>query len=303
MAKDKFMFFPNFKAIAEKLDDTLRLKFYDALTDYVFSDKEPDDPIISALLEAIKPSLDKVDGRQNNGGNHNPNGVNQHTKVGQSGQIRSKLVNSGQFSSETETETEEETEVKEKELSDDNSKKKFTEDSIIAVNGQYFDEFPSECMPLLKKYWSVSEIEEIRKNLACQPNHETTIAKLLEHYPPKQKQEDRTLEIQFNTFWEVYPKQRKAGKTKPREKFFQIVKSGKATAEQIIKSAEDYAKTDEVARGFAKEPYSWLLNERYLCDYTIKQTVQTPMTAKERIDMINKQKTEMLLKQLKAQGN
>lgn len=181
-------------------------------------------------------------------------------------------------------------------------KDKFNEDSIIYVNGQYFDEFPSECMPLLKKYWSVSEIEEIRKNLACQPDHETTVAQLLLKYKPK-KQEDRTLEIQFNTFWEVYPKQRKAGKTKPREKFFQIVKSGNATAEQIIKSAEDYAKTDEVARGFAKEPYSWLLNERYLCDYTIKQPQQMPMTAKERQDMINKQKTEMLLKQLKAQGN
>lgn len=191
---------------------------------------------------------------------------------------------------------------KEKELSDDNSKKKFTEDSIIAVNGQYFDEFPSECMPLLKKYWSVSEIEEIRKDLACQPDNETTITKLLETYPPKQKQEDRTLEIQFNAFWEVYPKQRKAGKTKPREKFFQIIKSGKVTAEQIIKSAEDYAKTDEVARGFAKEPYSWLLNERYLCDYTIKQALQMPMSAKERTDMINKQKTQAILQTMREKG-
>lgn len=106
MARDKFMFFPNFKATADKLDDKTRLAFYDAITNYVFDDQEPEDPIISALLEAIKPSLDKTDGRQNNGGNHNPNGVNQHTKSGQLGQFRSKLVNSGQFPSETETETE-----------------------------------------------------------------------------------------------------------------------------------------------------------------------------------------------------
>ena len=110
MAQDKFMFFPNFKSMADKLNPETRLAFYDALTDYVFFDKEPSDPIISALIEAIKPSLNKIDGRRNNGGNHNPNGVNQHSKGGQSGQIRSKLVNSGQFLSETETETETETE-------------------------------------------------------------------------------------------------------------------------------------------------------------------------------------------------
>ena len=108
MARDRFMFFPNFKATADKLDDKTRLAFYDAITSYVFDDKEPDDPIIAALLEAIKPSLNKEDGRKNNGGNHNPNGLNQHTNSGQS---RSNLVNFGQISSETETETEAETEA------------------------------------------------------------------------------------------------------------------------------------------------------------------------------------------------
>ena len=209
MPKDKFMFFPNFKAMADKLDDGMRLKFYDALTNYVFHDIQPDDPIISALLEAIKPSLDKVDGRQNNGGNHNPNGVNQHSKVGQSGQIRSKLVNSGQSLSETETETEVETETKEKEISNDISKKKnnqidyqndiqidnqnekpkskFNENSIIYVNGQYFDEFPPESMPLLKKHWSLEELEDIRKRMAFKPEHQTTVAQMLVEYPPKPK--------------------------------------------------------------------------------------------------------------------
>ena len=203
MARDRFMFFPNFKATADKLDDKTRLAFYDAITNYVFNDLEPQDPIVSALLEAIKPSLDKVDGRQNNGGNHNPNGVNQHSKVGQSGQIRSKLVNSGQFLSETETEeeTETETEVKEKEISNDISKKKnnqidyqnekskskFNEESIIYVNGQYFDEFPPESVPLLKKHWSLEELEDIRKRMAFKPEHQTTVAQMLVEYPPKPK--------------------------------------------------------------------------------------------------------------------
>ena len=111
MSRDRFMFFENFMATAELLDDKNKLAFYNAIFDYVFKDTEPTDPYIAALLNAIKPSLDKVDGRCRNGGNHNPTGKNQHTaKLVNSGQSRSKLVksvvNSGQFLSETETETE-----------------------------------------------------------------------------------------------------------------------------------------------------------------------------------------------------
>lgn len=112
---DKFMFFENFKTTADKLPDDLRLKFYDALTDYAFSGKEPEDAVIAALVNALKPSLDKIDGRVNNGGNHNPKGTNQHkveSKEVNSGQFE---VNSGQFRSiPLETETETETEKKEK---------------------------------------------------------------------------------------------------------------------------------------------------------------------------------------------
>ena len=112
--RDKFMFFANFKETANKLPDDLRLKFYDAMTDYALNGIEPEDAIIAALVNAIKPSLDKEDGRKNNGGNHNPNGINQH-KVHKLEIVQNKsilgqsLVNSGQsgqFLSETETETE-----------------------------------------------------------------------------------------------------------------------------------------------------------------------------------------------------
>lgn len=83
--RDKFLFFKNFKTVADKLPDDLRLKFYDAMTAYVFDGVEPDDPIVDALVGAIKPSLDKVDNR---GGNHNPTGQNQYSefKRGQTGQ-------------------------------------------------------------------------------------------------------------------------------------------------------------------------------------------------------------------------
>ena len=54
---NKFMFFENFKETADKLPDDLRLKFYDAMTDYVFKGIEPDDVVISALISAINPVL------------------------------------------------------------------------------------------------------------------------------------------------------------------------------------------------------------------------------------------------------
>lgn len=72
---------------------------------------------------------------------------------------------------------------KEKELSSDNSKKKFTHQSEFYVDGQYFDEFPVEALPLLKKHWSSRELERIRKDLACKPAHNTTIERLLQEYP------------------------------------------------------------------------------------------------------------------------
>lgn len=187
MARDKFMFFPNFKAMADKLDPDMRLKFYDSMTNYVFCGQEPDDPIISALLEAIKPSLDKVDGRQNNGGNHNPNGVNQHSKVGQSGQIRSKLVNSGQILSETETETEVETETKEKEISDDISKKNPIDfDTIFQAGGQLWTLPPNFRKLALTKY-TESEIRAFEMTHSCHENPEDVCLNDIKHEEPKPK--------------------------------------------------------------------------------------------------------------------
>ena len=129
--------------------------------------------------------------------------------------------------------------------------------------------------------------EEIKKETTKEKNNE-------EDTFCNKNSEDRTLEIQFNTFWEVFPKQRKAGKTKPRQKFYQIVKSKQATAEQLIKAAEDYAKSDTVIRGYAKEPYSWLLNERYLCDYTTQIRPMPQMSLKEMKQMQNEIELEKI---------
>jgi hypothetical protein len=97
--KDGFFFFENFKNTADTLPDDLRLKFYDALTDYAINGVEPDDTVIKALITAFKPSLDKVEKR---GGNHNPTGQNQHSEV-KSGQKEVKVGQSGQSFNKQET--------------------------------------------------------------------------------------------------------------------------------------------------------------------------------------------------------
>lgn len=200
----------------------------------------------------------------NRGGNHNPSGKNQYTKneSGQSGQNDRSKTRSNDWSKTGQT-TDKDIELEYNNINNNNSRNLIPDNNIQDNN----------------------KLSGISNNLSTTHTSE----------------EDRTLEIQFNTFWEVFPKQRKAGKTKPRQKFFQIVKSKQAAPEQLIKAAEEYAQTDEVMRGYAKEPYSWLLNERYLCDYTTKQPIN--LSARERQDLINKQKTELLLKKLREQGN
>lgn len=61
--RDGFFFYANFKATADTLPDDMRLKFYDALTDYAINGVEPDDGVMKALITAFKPSLDKVENR------------------------------------------------------------------------------------------------------------------------------------------------------------------------------------------------------------------------------------------------
>lgn len=104
--REKFMFFWNFMETANKLPDEMRLKYYDSIMDYVFKGIEPTDPVMAALINSIKPSLDKEEKR---GGNHNPSGQNQHSEV-KVGQNEVKVGQSGQSFLETETETETEKE-------------------------------------------------------------------------------------------------------------------------------------------------------------------------------------------------
>lgn len=102
--REKFMFFQNFMDTANKLPDDMRLKYYDAIMDYVFNGNEPSDPILAALINSIKPSLDKVDerGGAREGAGRKPNEIKNNQK--QSKEIKSNQNNQSFLETETETE-------------------------------------------------------------------------------------------------------------------------------------------------------------------------------------------------------
>ena len=75
----------------------------------------------------------------------------------------------------------------------------------------------------------------------------------------------------FEQFWSIYPKQRAGSKEKAYISFCKAIKENRATEEKIIHSAELYAKSDEVKRGFAKGCAAWLNDDRFNNDYGDKE--------------------------------
>lgn len=110
--QNKFAFFANFAEAIKALPEEKQAGAYRAICEYGIYGELPSDPIYLGLCLMAKASIYKEDGRSNNGGNHNPKGINQHSDLGQSGKSRSNQVNSGQSGQirsiplETETETE-----------------------------------------------------------------------------------------------------------------------------------------------------------------------------------------------------
>lgn len=180
-----------------------------AITD--FPNHEPEIEI--SIWDFIKSQLDtqyqSMENKSQQMSTNRNNKKQKSTEVNQSRPMSTEVDQSSQIEIETGIETRIETEIKEKEISNDISKKKnnqidyqndiqienqiekpksnFNENSIIYVNGQYFDEFPPESIPLLKKHWSLEELEDIRKKMAFKPEHQTTVAQMLVEYPPKPK--------------------------------------------------------------------------------------------------------------------
>jgi hypothetical protein len=64
----------------------------------------------------------------------------------------------------------------------------------------------------------------------------------------------------FTEFWAAYPK--KVGKPAAEKNFIKAIKDG-ADPDRIIEGAKRYAKSDQVARGFAKHPQGWITDQRW----------------------------------------
>ncbi len=109
--RNKFAFFANF---AETIRATLPLEkqadAYKAICEFGIYETLPNDPFLQGMCLMARVSIQKNDGRSNNGGNHNPKGINQYKKLVNLDEVGQ----SGQFLSETEKETETETKNEDK---------------------------------------------------------------------------------------------------------------------------------------------------------------------------------------------
>lgn len=70
----------------------------------------------------------------------------------------------------------------------------------------------------------------------------------------------------FDQFWITYPRQRRHGRTEAIKAYNKLVAAGH-DPDAILQGVMRYAASDEVARGFAKNPTGWLREERFLLNY------------------------------------
>lgn len=91
---DKFTFFADFaQIIKETLPAQEQAAAFQAICEYGIYGTLPSNPLLKGMCLMINARIRKGDGRSKNGGNHNPDGINQHSKevnsvnLGQSGQF------------------------------------------------------------------------------------------------------------------------------------------------------------------------------------------------------------------------
>lgn len=70
----------------------------------------------------------------------------------------------------------------------------------------------------------------------------------------------------FENFWMIFPKKRAGAKDKAWRAYLKALERGDAQA--IYSGLENYAQSEEVARGFAKGCAAWLNDDRWLNDYS-----------------------------------
>ena len=85
-----------------------------------------------------------------------------------------------------------------------------------------------------------------------------SLARIEARLMPKTRTEKaKEYSAEFNAFWEIYPNTRKGNKDKAYAAYLRAVKRGNTEA-QLLKAVQEYAKSKDVARGFAKGCEAWL---------------------------------------------
>lgn len=264
-----------------------------AITDYPNYEPSADVPIWDFIKSQLEAQYQSMENKSQQMSTNRAKEKQKSTKVDQSQPLLTEVDKSTQIEIETRIETE----TKEKEISVDISKKKFTMQSKFYVDGQYFDEFPVESLPLLKKHWSDDELESIRKELACKPNHETSVEQLLAKYPPMQKQ----AEEHFERFWMSYTPVKttdgrvvsKGSRKETEAKYLKIIKSG-VNPDDILNGLRAYINDCQQNNRLTCGATVFLNQERWKDDYKpITAIAQQPMS----------QMPKMSLKEMKEMQN
>lgn len=81
------------------------------------------------------------------------------------------------------------------------------------------------------------------------------------------KGDTKSFSDDFLKFWAAYPKQRAGNRDKAYSAYCRVLKERRATSADMLASAEKYANSDEVKRGFAKGCAAWLNDDRFLVEY------------------------------------
>jgi hypothetical protein len=132
-------------------------------------------------------------------------------------------------------------------------------------------------------------LESIRKDLACKPDHETSVEQLLVQYPPLQKQ----AEEHFERFWLSYTPVKttdgrvvsKGSRKEAETKYMKIVKSG-VNPDDILNGLRAYINDCQQNNRLTCGATVFLNQERWKDDYKpITAIAQQPMPQMPRMSL------------------
>lgn len=78
----------------------------------------------------------------------------------------------------------------------------------------------------------------------------------------------------FDEFWNLFPRQRRGGKTQAESAYRKALSENKATEQELLEGVTNYAGSREVADGYGKGAAAWINDDRWTSDYSAKSNDQ-----------------------------